>query len=264
MRFAALAAVASLGFTGCGLFHEYRPMRVLVRDAETKQPIPGAHVDGWYSTMLDVFGPTAPRGVTGPDGVATLWIGPDRGFTLRVEEPGYLMTDAHEGVGHGHQYFYTLPKKGDSGDDPRRIDCTIDLPPDPKPTFVLVVPKGYRGLLRIKFEPAEAAEVSTQRAYPITVGRDGRAVVRLPKSIWLKDGGRNIAACETDGKRIPWACDENEERVRLFTVWNTEDTELYLIGTAPERAAYRDRIHPKQAGGSREFDRAEYDRLFAE
>jgi hypothetical protein len=256
-----LAVTGPCGPAGCGLSHEYRPMRVLVRDAETKEPVPGAEVEGWYFTMLDVFGPFRPEGVTDANGVTTLWVGPDRGFTLRVDEPGYLMTDADK----DHRYFLTLPKKGGPNDDPRRIDHVIDLPPSPKPTFVVVVPKGYRGLLRVRFEPTEDASFTPQRTYIVRADQDGRVVVRVPKSVYLTEHGREIAARERDGAKVPWdaRCPRSEE-VALRHLGSTEDTELCLIGTGPEAEAIYKRILRQGPDGNSELDRAAYRALVEE
>jgi hypothetical protein len=73
LLFAALLAVAP----GCQAFHSYRPVPVLVRDAESKQPIPGAHVRISYPLMEPAYAPPADSsGPTGADGVARLRAAP--------------------------------------------------------------------------------------------------------------------------------------------------------------------------------------------
>src|SRR5579883_2898056 len=85
-----LALVLALAAPGC-LFHVYRPVTVLVRDAETKKPIPGAEVDHSYITMLDPFAPLPSRDTTQADGTAHLVAAPyDCLSTLTAEAKGYL------------------------------------------------------------------------------------------------------------------------------------------------------------------------------
>ncbi|MEO2091893.1 MAG: hypothetical protein ABGY75_20770 [Gemmataceae bacterium] len=241
--------------TGCGLFHEYRPMRVLVRDAETKQPLPGAEIEGMNMVMLDVFGPSSPHGTTDASGVATLKIGPERGFDLRVDEPGYEMTDHRE----ESSYFNTLPKRGGPGDDPKRIDVVMDLPRRHGTTVVVVVPDGYRGLVRVKFEPTDDPPDPTKHVYTAVADASGRAVVRVPEISLSRD----IAARYRNGKKVPWdANSPNSDRVAIRHLADTLDTSLYLIGTGPEAEEHDQQIRKQKPDGRRELDQAAYDRLF--
>jgi hypothetical protein len=226
---AAMIFIAATFSTGCGLFHEYRPMHVLVRDAETKQPLAGVEVRGWYMTMMDVFGPNTPHGTTDKDGLVTLQIGPDRLFVLRVIEDGYLLADTDA----TQEYFKKLPRKGDPDDLPGRIDFVFDLKPEEHPTFILIIPDNYRGLVKVCYEPTETVKVERRRNYEIPVGVDGLAVVRMPEALCRPAAIRWVtAAREKSGKRVERNLDMNSRQIGLWPLRKTDDIEVYFVGTA--------------------------------
>jgi hypothetical protein len=249
--------LVSIQSSGCGLFNEYRPMHVMVRDAETKEPIAGVEITGMATRMLDVFGPIPPHGTTDASGQATLSAGLDRGLDLIFEADGYLRKNINSSI--TAEDVQSLPK----AEDPSRIDLLINLERDPKATFVLIVPNHYRGLLRIRFEPTEGIEVAQKATYLVPVGPDGRAVVRLPKAICRKEGERNVAAREVSGKHVKWEhhCSE-PEKIGLRWVHSTEDTELYIIGSGKEVEALDERFDPENANGKRVFNPVEYSKIF--
>ena len=168
------------------------------------------------------------------------------------------MTEVREGL--TAEFVKQLPKNGHRG--ARDVDYVIDVPADPGPTFQLVIPDNYCGLLRIRFESVEEVAVASQRVYTVEVGVDGRAVVRLPNASRAARDGRNIAAREKSWKPIRWECDSNSERIGLRHVHHTEDTELYLIGTGAEAEAMNQKLHPVRESGKREFDPVAYEKLF--
>lgn len=210
---AAILFVVATCSTGCGIFHKYRPLHVVVRDAETKQPLAKVEVTGLYLTMLDIFGPTAPRGTTDRNGAVTLQIGP-RPFSLFISEDGYLYTQA-VGVASDH--------------------LVIDLKPESRPTFVLITPNRYRGLITVKYEPSETIKVEpTKRTYEIPVSDDGQAVVRLPAALCRTAAGRWVTAREINGKRVRRNCNINTGEIGLWPLRKTDETEMYLVGDGEE------------------------------
>src|SRR6516225_1726759 len=92
LRYLAWAALLLALAPGCqGLFGS-RPAPVLVRDAETKEPIPGAEVRLSYPPTQLPVGPPDCSEKTGDDGVARVQAAPygDGGIAVGVTAKGYL------------------------------------------------------------------------------------------------------------------------------------------------------------------------------
>ena len=70
--------------SGCQVLYRYRPVPVLVCDAETKKPIADADVHLSYPLSRDSRAPFNSSERTGPDGVAHLRAVPYGDFGVRV------------------------------------------------------------------------------------------------------------------------------------------------------------------------------------
>src|SRR5581483_6807396 len=80
------------GTPGCAAFERTRPVPVLIRDAETKQPIAGAAVAISYPLAKGPATPAKSSGVTADDGIAHLHAVPavEAGIGLAASAQGYL------------------------------------------------------------------------------------------------------------------------------------------------------------------------------
>ncbi|OWK36529.1 hypothetical protein [Fimbriiglobus ruber] len=235
-------------------------MQLLVRDAETKRPVAGVEVEGHLLKFMDLAPPKQPKGATDADGIATLWVCQERWLNVNTYYDGFVQAD--QPIQYNPKDFERLPKRGEPT-AAGRIDHIVELKPHPSPTFVLIVPEGYRGMLRVRFEVDDNVAVARQRFYPVPVDKSGLAVVRYPKAICGQGGKRNILVRTVNGKRVPEGYTREAEEIGLRWVHNTEDTELYLIGTGPECEALKDRIYPKKPpDNERYFDPVFYDKLF--
>src|SRR5262249_51356420 len=79
---------------GCQTFQSSRPFPVLVRDADTKNPISGAQVLVSYPVSRSPLAPSESSAGTSNDGIARLWVAPfGDGFTMRATAQGYLPED---------------------------------------------------------------------------------------------------------------------------------------------------------------------------
>jgi hypothetical protein len=228
-------------------------MRVLVRDAETKQPLPGVQVTGWYARLLDWNPPERPRGVTGADGIASLQVGP-RAFWLRAEVDGYLAAD------HGFL---------DAGDilpespRPDRTDYVFELITGPRPNFVLIVPEGYTGPVVLRLVSGDVPVPRGQRTFEVPVDRKGKARACLPGWMIRDQQRSDVSARYADGKAIPEESGERETGVRFR--WAAPD--VYHVGTRQDYDDLHDRLYPREGGdgsASRDFDPAVHRRLTAD
>lgn len=151
-----LALVAFV--SGCQVLYPYRPVPVLVRDAETKVPIADADVHLTYPLSRDSVAPFDSSERTGADGVARLRAAPYGDFGVRVEASakGYMteqQTIATESIQklEAPHLFEKVEQ--------RKPEIVVEMFAEPRFSVELIVPVGYRG--RIK------AEVQYQDDLPI-------------------------------------------------------------------------------------------------
>jgi hypothetical protein len=139
-----------LGFTpGCQVLYQYRPVPVLVRDAETKNPLPDAQLRLSYPLSRDSLAPFDSSEKTGPDGIAHLRAAPYGGFGgVRIEAraAGYLP----EKWSLSKEDVQRIPPAQPFEKIERRpAELVIDLYKEPRFTVELLVPVGYRGLIKV-------------------------------------------------------------------------------------------------------------------
>jgi hypothetical protein len=144
-------AAASLG---CQAFHQYRPVCILVQDAETKKPIAGAEVLISSPLTEPSFAPWNSSGVTSGDGIVRLRATPYGEFGIAVEAKakGYLdevkdvslaTVRALEPAG-----FFEPP-------DNRPPNVIIEMYAEPRAIVELIVPTGYRGQIKVQIQAAQ-------------------------------------------------------------------------------------------------------------
>ena len=133
---------------GCQAFHSYRPATVLVRDAETKKPIPGAEVRLSYPLADPSTAPWQSVGSTTGDGTTQLRVAPygEVGILLDATIPGYMSeqkTYPLEAVKAIEPLsFFKSP-----GQHPSSF--VVEMYAEPFPSVELVLPNGYRGTVKV-------------------------------------------------------------------------------------------------------------------
>lgn len=164
---------------GCQVMYRYRPMPVLVRDAETKKPIPDAEVHLSYPLSRDSLAPFDSSEHAGADGIARLRAAPYGDFGIRLEAaaPGYMSeqktitTEFVENV-KPPQLFEAVEKRPSA--------YTIEMYAEPRFTIELIVPAGYRGVVKAEIEIQDDLPVPAgQRCFRYEV-KDGFAQVKGP------------------------------------------------------------------------------------
>jgi hypothetical protein len=136
---------------GCQVLYRYRPVPVLVRDAETKKPIAGADVHLSYPLSRDSLAPFDSSERTGRDGIAHLRAAPYGDFGVRVDASaaGYLpeqvnvSTESIQHVEPAHPFEET---------ERRRPEVVVEMYIEPHFTIEMVVPTGYRGVIKAEVE----------------------------------------------------------------------------------------------------------------
>jgi hypothetical protein len=133
----AVIVLLALVVSGC---HVYAPLNISVGDAETGKPIAGALVDASY--FFEPFGPSNTTSATDERGKSTMPVPAGYSPMLHIRASGYWLP------GSGHR---NLPVEGCDCDTKR---LQVWLYRVPVPSIELVIPNGYRGLIRLNLRPA--------------------------------------------------------------------------------------------------------------
>jgi hypothetical protein len=249
IRRPALFVIASLTMlSGCQLFHSYKPVTVLVRDAETKEPIAGAGVSVFYNYMLDPFAPSTAPATTGSDGLVHLRVAPyGLLITMRAEAEGYAMQD----VLLAAQSICEITSPGKKG----QPDFVFDLYSVPRATVDLVVPNDFKGLLSVEMQAIDSDEcVAGQRVFSVCVPANGLAVVKgpaqllLPRFYVLPDFDARFA----DGTPLHSVPDKTSKGLSWLTC--TAKAHFFAVGTQQDADDAKRIIYQKNSDGSLSHD----------
>ena len=156
------ALLLALG-SGCQALQPYRPVLVLARDAETRQPIAGASVRVSNPGARPSVGPDTSSGVTGADGVAHLRALPrdEAGLVVEAASEGYL----YEAKTLTAEAMRSIPQGRPFGMvDQSPPAVVLEMYAEPRPTVELVVPAGYRGLVKAEVRVHEDAHAQDERS----------------------------------------------------------------------------------------------------
>jgi uncharacterized membrane protein YgcG len=136
---------------GCHLGHTVPTIPIVVLDAETKMPVPGAEVRLW-SPSDNRKTTTEPSGTTGPDGIARIQAEYPKEADILVEvvAQGYLQDDIDRILAG------KVPGAPTGGG-------IVEIYKGPRPVLELVIPTDLRGDLKV--------ELRTQDATPDQLGK---------------------------------------------------------------------------------------------
>lgn len=160
--------------SGCLLPHREPPLAIVVRDAETGKPIPGAAVQ-----ISDPLAPPSrslaePHGTTGPDGVVQIKRKQKQEDTRELVEttaPGYFMAV---------QDLESAVKKQNPGaPSGTATSIAVEMFAEPRPVIELVVPAGFRGLVKaeVVVRDPQPGDKPGQRQFTFRVSPDGAVEV---------------------------------------------------------------------------------------
>jgi hypothetical protein len=232
---------------GCQAFHQYRPVAVLARDAETGKPIPGAEVRISYPLTPPSSAPWDSNGPTQDDGIARLRAAPagEAGILLQVSAAGYLSEEKNLSVEEVEAirtagWFESVEK--------RPASFVLDLYAGPAPTVELVLPTGYRGHVKAELRVREDVPCPAgQRCFSSVVPVTGSVVVTGP-SLLRRVCPLDFRARYEDG--TPLSREANDAEIG-FWCWKWENGAYqFLIGTRSEYEALR-RSEQKSGGEGR-------------
>jgi hypothetical protein len=216
---------------GCQVMYRYRPVPVLVRDAETKTPIANANVHLSYPLSRDSLAPFDSSERTGTDGVARLRAAPYGDFGARVEASAaaYLsdqISISTESIQHVEPvHFFEKAEE-------RKPEFVVEMYAEPRFTVELIVPPGYRGLIRAEIEPRDDMAVQPrQRNFRYEVV-DGFVRIKGPSIVLRRVYPSDYRACYADG--TPLAGEMTLQKVGFRWLCGQDKEQCFVVGTQPE------------------------------
>jgi hypothetical protein len=217
-------------FSGCQALQDYRPVSVLVRDIETQKPIAGAEVRVAY-LLSSLFGPQDCLATTGPEGIAHLRAAPygETALALDVAAAGYLTEHQKLKVATIRQIE---PAHWFENTAQRPVNLVVELYAQPEFSVELVVPVGYRGLIRAQVQIDETARCPLgQRRFRYEIASSGKVLVIGPTQI-LKALAPAYGAVYADGSPLDGQMDATKVGFRWL---KTEgQCQYFVVGTEPE------------------------------
>lgn len=165
---------------GCAVFERTRPVPVLVRDAETKKPIPGAEVTISYPLTKGWGAPTRSSGITDSTGIVRLNAvpAPDLSIVMDAGAPDYL-TEWQPVPVDDVRRLDPVPYFGKADD--RAVRYVVELYAAPEATIEFVLPEGMHGTFKALIQGKDDAPVTVgQRLFVGQVSAEGEVTIVGP------------------------------------------------------------------------------------
>jgi hypothetical protein len=233
MRIGSIALFIWVG--GCQMVARDRPLGIEVIDAETKKPVAGAQVKVTYPMSQTGVSLQQSTSTAGNDGIARMKVATtsDFGIILAASADGYLPADLNvSSASVDHIPSAGLFEKAET----RPPSFRLEIYATPDFTVDLIVPLGYRGIVRArpKFEQS-ASFPPGQRKFRYEVSNAGavelagppvlRQVLPVDYSAHFPDGGEMT---------------KNPDDLSVgFKYWKMDGAEqLFVVGTKSEIDGY--------------------------
>lgn len=179
-----------------------RPVPIQIIDAESKAPVAGAEVKLWCPNP---HGPKLGKdanGVSGPDGIAHVHANAseDVGIVVEVSAPGYIAEEAD---------FHSSTKLAGKANATSATGETppptvIELFAGPRPVVELVLPDGFRGLVKAEVRIDNGSGKPGQRTFSFPVSPAG-AVEIVGPAVLNQGPGPDYRARFASGTQLPLA-----------------------------------------------------------
>jgi hypothetical protein len=245
----SLLALLSLlaGSPGCRVINGYRPVTILVQDAETGEPVPGARVRVGYYLLVDPRAPKLRIGTTDDEGLVTLRVAPYEGRAVMVATAEGYFTEGMRSLSDAEIGRF------EPGDGKRaRPFVVLPMYAEPAAVVELVVPTGYRGLFKVETQTDDHL-APRQRLFGVHVEPSGLAVLKGPGLLQRADGV-DLRARYEDGTPLEPAA--GPDAVGLWELGEpSEPVRYFFVGTGKEHDESYPLFHRETAEGGWEFSR---------
>lgn len=216
---------------GCQVMYRYRPLPVLVRDAETKQPLAEAEVHLSYPLSRDSLAPFDSSEKSGADGIAHLRAAPYGDYGVRVEASakGYL---AEQQTISSESIQEMQPPHLFEAVEKRKPELVVEMYAEPQFGVELIVPSGYRGRIKAQVEIHDEMPLPTgQRCLRYNVV-NGSVLVKGPGVVLRRVYPSDYRAVYADG--TPLSGEMSLTKVGFRWLSTEHDLQYFLIGTKSE------------------------------
>jgi hypothetical protein len=216
---------------GCSMYRS-RDVGVTVRDAETHEPIPNAVVQISHHHLAG----DAISEKTDGSGIARVSFKPasDESTMIEASAPGHMT----EFQVVGDTTIANIPPAPLFGSpEARSADFTVDLYAGPAFGVELVVPQGYRGLLKVDLNFRDDVPVPKgQRVFSFEASANGQVKGTGP-GLLRRVSASSYTARYTDGTPIGEKMDDTQVGIRWLK--REEGAEVFVVGTKADFDQYR-------------------------
>lgn len=228
---------------GCQVFVNNPPLTVLVRDAETKKPIPSAEVYLCQRLKEDEIAPCRSRELTQPNGIARLRTEPAGQYGLQVQTvaQGYLPDKVIVPA-------VALQKKPSPssapGNENRPADVIVEVFAEPNFSVELILPAGYRGVVKAEVQIQDnLACQAGQRCFRYAVSPSGDVLVKGPPLLQRVPASA-YRARYADGPLLGSTMDAQQIGFRLMR--SAGSRQYFVVGTQMDYEALHRRLAPEE------------------
>jgi hypothetical protein len=232
---------------GCQALHPYTPVSIVARDAETKKPIPGADVRISYPLTSPDIAPYDSTGKTGEDGIARLRAAPsgDDVIMVNVNAQGYMFEDKNlpadvaKVIEQASLFAWA---------DRQPVTFVVEMFAEPRPTVELVIPAGYRGVVKADVQVREDVSCPPgQRCFRYEVSPSGEVQVTGP-TLLRRVLAPDFHAKFADGDSLSVQPEDSE--LGFWALRSEGSVQLFWVGTQSEYDNLR-RSHETESTGPR-------------
>lgn len=248
---------------GCQTFPRQPSLAVLVRDAETKQPVATAEVYLCQRLAHDEVAPCHSKGFTQSDGIARMRGGSSGAHGLQVQAvaQGYLPEEVNVSADALKKKPVDLPSP--EGEQPP-ADVIVDVYAEPNFSVELVLPPGYRGLVKADIQVSDNFPLTArQRCFRYLVSASGDVVVKGPsllRRVSVHDyraryGNGPLLGTTMDAEKVGFRWLRGMGNRQLFVVGTQMDYEVLHRQIAPEdsQPAFDSVADAERAAGSNKY-----------
>lgn len=245
--------------TGCQTFHGDQTLAVLVRDAETKQPITTAEVYLCQRLKPDEVAPCRSASFTQADGIARVRAEPggEHGFQVQAVAQGYLPETLDVAADF-------VKKNPSPSVEPSPVDVTVEAYAAPDFSVELILPPGYRGLIKAVVQIQDNLPLAKgQRCFRFPVSATGDVLVqgppllrRVPAAAFqARYGNGQLLGTTMDAEKVGFRWLKGAGNQHVFVAGNQVDYEMLHRQVAPEetQAAFGAVDDPSWANRSHKY-----------
>ena len=245
--------------TGCQTFYLQHPVVVLVRDAETKQPIPTA------SAQIICLRTTASRPLddsaekADPTGIARLSTEPNgQGYPHRIEAiaKGYMLGS----MPVSDAQIEEIKTVGWFDDAKQRSpEFVVELYAEPKFSIEMVLAPGFRGVIKAEVKIQEDMTFPAgQRKFSYNVEPDGFVRVVGPRvalqrvalgNYVARDSVGSLITATADPAQVGLRCFKHDKQFQYFFVGTQDDWDRYRRNLPEEEKVYTNQSSGRSSGG---------------